>query len=1071
MDLATFLDELGYSDSPHFLRRGTVELRTAPDFGHIFRKATAKPCHLEGVYTLSRTHESKTEPLVPVVYVCRAESEQAADTIHELVWNQDVVPFILVHSRRGVSLYSGFRCEPLKNGLERGVLKSLMHFNQVSKLAESFHADAIDSGKLWRDWGREVTPETRIDWKLLGNLRKLDQWLRDDGGLEKDVSHALIGKYVYLHYLRDRDILSDARLAEWQLDESVIFGGTATRAGLEAVTERLDEWLNGSVFPLKLRGRGAPDDELISRVAATFHGDEIVGERDWQLHLDFRVYDFSYIPIETLSVIYEQFLHMPEEDGGTTKGEEAAAYYTPIPVVNFMLSEMDERLPLQRGMKVFDPACGSGAFLVQSYRRLIEREFPATKKRPTPHELRALLEEHIFGVDNDPDACQVTELSLILTLLDYADPPDLLPASPSKISSDFKLPALSGTNIFQTNFFKLNNVARYILADIKFNWIVGNPPWKDLDPDKLIKQDEPAWEWMTDSQNLKKRPCGDNELAQAFAWRVGEFLSETGSAALLLPAMALFEDPSRKFRKKFFAAQRVTAVANFSNLAEVLFASGRSTVKRPRIPAASFFFCNREQLEADPDESITVFSPMVANQEPTRPSVQGERMPTWSLVINANEIRDVPAGRVATGDGLPWKLAMWGSASDTKLLTHTANRMPSIRSLEDEGTIVVAEGPPLVSSHVKNGKHRTKYLPEVVGQPLLIMKAAARLRHLFDFPRNAFVENKKYYGHLRRGIRGLAICNAPHVVVNAARTFAIFSDKYFVVPPRQIGIVSTTGDKAFLKALSLYLSSDFAFYHQFLTAPQFGVKRDVATLNALRCIPVPIANRSRQYLEPWVQLHSRLGKTTPVDVRDTRVEHEGEGQNYFQFGDPDRDDLIPLLNELNDLVYDALGFDDRDRAVVRDLVRVRLHLIDGNIGWPAIRPPKPAEMKTYGRRLKSDLDAFIGGEPHKRHQVGIVYDNESGMIQVDLIADKIAARSLDVVAADQSTALQFEETRQRLRKQQSQWVYFDRNLRIYEGSKTFVFKPMQRFHWTESQAMLDAGEIIAGTLQLGDQTQ
>jgi hypothetical protein len=46
-------------------------------------------------------------------------------------------------------------------------------------------------------------------------------------------------------------------------------------------------------------------------------------------------------------------------------------------------------------------------------------------------------------------------------------------------------------------------------------------------------------------------------------------------------------------------------------------------------------------------------------------------------------------------------------------------------------------------------------------------------------------------------------------------------------------------------------------------------------------------------------------------------------------------------------------------------------------------------------------------------------------------------------------------------------VYFDRNLRVYEGTKTFVFKPMQRFHWTESQALMDARQIIAETLQGG----
>jgi len=69
-----------------------------------------------------------------------------------------------------------------------------------------------------------------------------------------------------------------------------------------------------------------------------------------------------------------------------------------------------------------------------------------------------------------------------------------------------------------------------------------------------------------------------------------------------------------------------------------------------------------------------------------------------------------------------------------------------------------------------------------------------------------------------------------------------------------------------------------------------------------------------------------------------------------------------------------------------------------------------------------------------------------------------------VAKADESTGRQLERTRQRLRDQRSQWVYFDRNLRIYEGRKTFIFKPMQRFHWTQSQAMIDAREIFAETL-------
>jgi len=78
------------------------------------------------------------------------------------------------------------------------------------------------------------------------------------------------------------------------------------------------------------------------------------------------VFGVHYIPIETLSVIYEQFLHAED------KGKDAGAYYTPVPLVNFMLQEMEEHSPLRPGMRVLDASCGSGAFLVQCYRRLIE---------------------------------------------------------------------------------------------------------------------------------------------------------------------------------------------------------------------------------------------------------------------------------------------------------------------------------------------------------------------------------------------------------------------------------------------------------------------------------------------------------------------------------------------------------------------------------------------------------------------------------------------------------------------------------------------------------------------------
>lgn len=123
---------------------------------------------------------------------------------------------------------------------------------------------------------------------------------------------------------------------------------------------------------------------------------------------------------------------------------------------------------------------------------------------------------------------------------------------------------------------------------------------------------------------------------------------------------------------------------------------------------------------------------------------------------------------------------------------------------------------------------------------------------------------------------------------------------------------------------------------------------------------------------------------------------------------------------------------------------------------------------TYARELKAELDGFLRGELPKQHTVDVVYDELSGMVQIDLTTDGNVSRPVTVVTAGSGAAAQLEETRKRLRKKRSQWVYFDRNLRIYEGTRTFTLKPMQRFHWTQTQARLDAREIIGETLNGGD---
>lgn len=1112
MTLEELLSSLGYDGSPCFLRREDGRFESEMGYGHIFRRAKepkdeenpkrAPRWQAEGVYGI-RESSDPTSRFTPIVYVCWAKDESAAAELHRLLWNQDVAPYIIVHTTTGQKVYSGFTYSPkAKKPEETGILQELTAFNTAKSIVQQFHCREIDEGRLWQRPHLRVDPSRRVYHRLLSSLRELDKALQKGGdGLSKDVSHALIGKFVYLRYLRDRGILSDDRLALWNLKADDIFGPKAKKGSLEKLSDCLDDWLNGEIFPLPWRGEHSPSVAQIQAVAGAFRGDEH-GRDGTQLHLGFEAYDFSFIPIETLSLVYEQFLHTADpkakkdDKAKKSKGRQEGAYYTPLPLVNFMLAGLERQRPLERGMKVLDPSSGSGSFLVQAYRLLIEKTFPITKTKPRPKELRVLLEESIFGCDVDGDACQVTQLSLLLTLLDYVEPPDLTGPMHS-----FKLPTLCETNdqqklnaghtpnILKHNFFGIESkLADAVVgkqgatADWRkqgFDWIVGNPPWKTISPKNLGENDAPVWQWMKD--NEKAKPVGLNQAAQAFAWEAPRYLKSDGECVLLVPAMGLFEEPSEDFRRNFFTAFQVHEVANFANLAEVLF-DGRA-----RVPAAAISYRHRPVDETiESDEPITVFSPFVVNQEATRPLAEGARGKIWSLSINASEVRNLEQGEVASGSGLPWKLAMWGSPWDERLLKRLDKKWPALSNLEARWdrkaerfvsidpmqVIGVSQGLELREQPEKNDATKEwsegeepAPINEASGAKALDTDALDRLRHIFAFPEAATprLEKRDWYGREGRVALPLAVCRAPHTLVSAARNYAVYSDEFIIVPARQIGIVSSSGDKDFLKALSLFLSSDFAFYHQFFRSTELGIKRDRATLESLRKMPIPLTNLSRAELKEWSALHAKLVKCKPRKLEETKRKQSSEQPDLFREAD---DGLDVLLEQLNEMTANALGLSKEERSLIHDLVQVRYALNDGKRGEAAMRAPDAKELKTYAKTLKDELDDFAGDFAGRSHKVTVVANTASAMIEIDFTTDHESARKPSICSASDAEAKALNQTRIRLLNDEGawQWIYFDRNLRIYRGRKTYVFKPLNRFHWTVSAALSDASQIIAETL-------
>ncbi|HEY1248502.1 MAG TPA: N-6 DNA methylase, partial [Nitrososphaera sp.] len=108
--------------------------------------------------------------------------------------------------------------------------------------------------------------------------------------------------------------------------------------------------------------------------------------------------------------MYEQFLH------AEGKGQGVGAYYTPEYLADYLISEMNSIKPLRAGMKILDPSCGSGVFLVLIYKQLIEMRIAQSGDSVVPLQTLLDISGQIYGVEREVDACYVAEFGLILTL-------------------------------------------------------------------------------------------------------------------------------------------------------------------------------------------------------------------------------------------------------------------------------------------------------------------------------------------------------------------------------------------------------------------------------------------------------------------------------------------------------------------------------------------------------------------------------------------------------------------------------------------------------------------------------
>ena len=380
----------------------------------------------------------------------------------------------------------------------------------------------------------------------------------------------------------------------------------------------------------------------------------------------FKLYDFSIIPIEFISNVYESFI-------GESNQENEGAYYTPLFLVDYILNETVEKYHQNNKneytCKVLDPACGSGFFLVETLRKIIERYISLNPEIKEDSEefkevLRQLAIDNIFGIDKNLSALQVAIFSIQLTLLDYQ--------KPSSIET-FKFPRLLNTNFFEADFFDTTHAYNEILKQKELNFILGNPPWKGNGMDSLGKY---YLKNRKAREKGKKYPIAVNngEIAEGFVLRVSDFTDSNTEISLIVRSSILYNLGYKTDRSSFrnywteeFYINRVFELAPVRK--EVFDKSNDPSVA----PTAVLFYKYANGISTDNNiiEHITL-----------KPSRFFSLFKVFS--ISRNDIKKVEQKKLKDFNWL-WKVLVYGSYLDFNFINRLKNDYSSIGGLIDDG--------------------------------------------------------------------------------------------------------------------------------------------------------------------------------------------------------------------------------------------------------------------------------------------------------------------------------------------------------------------------------------------------
>lgn len=439
-----------------------------------------------------------------------------------------------------------------------------LHCNEfVAKLDELslLSREGFEKGLLDKEaekWGKKAK-KIPIDKQLLDDfthfrdvLSKSITKLNESKNLsEEELDESvqrILDRLIFIRNCEDRELEPQILISNYREWESKGKGHLVR--SLRETFVHFDKEYNSKVFATHLCDDLDIDNEVLHEVIeGLYHS-----------------YDFSIIDADVLGTIYEQYLsHILKKTEKRAKltenhlhRKEQGIYYTPTYIVDYIvrntLGEVlkDKKVDVEK-VRVLDPACGSGSFLIKAFDVLNEHYQKDKGYQQTELDLKTgipfttkvkILQNNIFGVDLDKQAVEIAQLNLLLKI---AEKGHRLPILEKNIKCGNSL--IDSETVAGTKAFDWEKEFSNIMAEGGFDVIIGNPPYgaEFIDAEKDFLK-----------TRYKEDQTGNS--ASFFILRGLEFVKDNGYFSYIVPKQLTYIASWESIRKRLLNYQIVKVI-------------------------------------------------------------------------------------------------------------------------------------------------------------------------------------------------------------------------------------------------------------------------------------------------------------------------------------------------------------------------------------------------------------------------------------------------------------------------------------------------------------------------------